>query len=71
MAALRAGELQRDFLVQAFFYGGDERLARGDYRLAVANYSRVLRLHPNHPEAITAAATLIIRPGLSPRFGRL
>jgi tetratricopeptide (TPR) repeat protein len=51
MAALRAGELERHFLVQAFMYGGDDRLGRGDYRLAIANYSRVLRLHPNHPEA--------------------
>lgn len=51
MSALRSGELQRDFLVQAFMYGGDERMVRRDYRLAIANYSRVLRLHPNHPEA--------------------
>lgn len=51
MAALRAGELQRHFLVQAFMYGGDDRIVRHEYRLAIANYSRVLQLHPHHPEA--------------------
>jgi tetratricopeptide (TPR) repeat protein len=51
MAAMRGGELERDFLVQAFFYGGDDRMSRRDYRLAIADYSRVLQLRPNHAEA--------------------
>lgn len=50
MAAMRAGELTRNDLLQAYIAGGDERYRRRDYRGAIAGYSRALRVQPGHAE---------------------
>lgn len=50
MAAVRAGTLERRYLVQAYTYGGNDRYARGDDRGAIATYDRALRLDPHNAD---------------------
>jgi tetratricopeptide (TPR) repeat protein len=52
-ALIRSGDLDRRNMGVAYFNRGFSYERKGDYDLAVADYSRVLRASPNDPEALT------------------